>query len=67
MHKPKASPVTPRVSFGGALNRHEHDLMAAFEKFKGEVNIVEECAAQVGHLPGKEQDFHCLYCPSRFV
>jgi hypothetical protein len=43
------------------MNRHEHDLMTAFEKFKGKVNIMEKRTAQVGHLPTEEEDFHYVY------
>jgi hypothetical protein len=43
------------------VNRQEHDLMTAFEKFKSKVHIMKKRTAQVGHLPAKKQNFHYPY------
>jgi hypothetical protein len=63
----EALPGAPAVSLKVFLNRQEHDLMAAFEKFKSKIDIMEKCSAQVGHFPAKEQDFHYVYASTRFV
>jgi len=35
--------------------------MAAFEKFKGKVNVMEKRTTQVGHFPTEDEDFHYVY------
>ena len=67
VHIAKALPVATVHSFPGDLNCQEHDLVAAFEKFESKVDVMEECPAEVGHLPGEEEDFHCVYASPRFV
>jgi hypothetical protein len=61
MHETKALPVSTLITLGRHLNCHEHNLMAAFEKFKGKVNVMEKRTAQVGHFPTEDEDFHYVY------
>ncbi len=42
MQEPEALPVAPAIALTRDLNRQEHDLMAAFEKFKGKVNVMKK-------------------------
>jgi hypothetical protein len=61
VHKSKALPIPPVVTLGRYPNCQEHDLMAAFEKFKSKINIMEKRTAQVRHFPTKEEHFHYVY------
>ena len=67
MHEAEAAIHAAIVPLLGFLGRHKRDLMTTFLKFDGQVNIVQECAAQVGHSRRKEQHSHYVDVSTRFA
>ena len=45
---------------------HKHYIMTPFFQFNCKINIVEKCAAQVGHPSSKEYKSHYYDTSSRF-